>query len=59
MRTSFLAILAFLMRDLREEKGITKAEIAGWGKADNGKSALFVENLMKFCKLVDFDAQNY
>ncbi|MBN3135831.1 helix-turn-helix domain-containing protein [Pectobacterium punjabense] len=65
MKTSFLTILAFHMRDLREEKGITQAVIAeklgmtsaGWGKVENGKSSLSVENLMKFCKLVDSDAQ--
>ena len=65
MKTSFLTILAFHMRDLREEKGITQAEIAeklgmtsaGWGKVENGKSSLSVENLMKFCKLADTDAQ--
>lgn len=65
MKTSFLTILAFHMRDLREEKGITQAEIAeklgmtsaGWGKVENGKSSLSVENLMKFCKFADTDAQ--
>ncbi|MBX4507762.1 transcriptional regulator [Klebsiella oxytoca] len=65
MKTSFLTILAFHMRDIREEKGVTQAEIAeklgmtsaGWGKVENGKSTLSVENLMKFCKLVDIDAQ--
>ncbi|HIG8873016.1 TPA: helix-turn-helix domain-containing protein [Raoultella terrigena] len=59
MKTSFLTILAFHIRDLREERGITQAEIAeklgmtsaGWGKIENGKSSLSVENLMKFCKV--------
>ncbi len=59
MKTSFLTILAFHIRDLRETRGITQAEIAeklgmtsaGWGKIENGKSSLSVENLMKFCKV--------
>lgn len=64
MKTSFMTILAFHIRDLRETKDITQAEIAeklgmtsaGWGKVENGKSSLSVENLMKFCKLIDNDA---
>ncbi|EPR0413013.1 helix-turn-helix domain-containing protein [Enterobacter asburiae] len=59
MKTSFLTILAFHIRDLREARGLTQAEIAeklgmtsaGWGKIENGKSSLSVENLMKFCKI--------
>ncbi|MEL8184992.1 helix-turn-helix transcriptional regulator, partial [Escherichia coli] len=50
MKTSYLTILAFHIRDLREEKGITQLDIAnklgmtsaGWGKIENGKSALSV-----------------
>ncbi|HAT2866212.1 TPA: helix-turn-helix transcriptional regulator [Serratia marcescens] len=64
MKTSFMTILAFHIRDLREIKGITQAEIAeklgmtsaGWGKIENGKSSLSVENLMKFSKLINSDA---
>ncbi|CAL6811842.1 TPA: helix-turn-helix transcriptional regulator [Escherichia coli] len=63
MKTSYLTILAFHIRDLREEKGITQLDIAnklgmtsaGWGKIENGKSALSVENMLKFCKVVDID----
>ncbi|MEE8731633.1 MAG: helix-turn-helix transcriptional regulator [Rahnella inusitata] len=59
MKTSFLTILAFHIRDIREDRGITQADVAeklgmtsaGWGKVENGKSSLSVENLLKFCKV--------
>ncbi|MBI6136904.1 helix-turn-helix transcriptional regulator [Serratia plymuthica] len=61
MKTSFLTLIAFHIRDLREQNGITQAEIAnklgmtsaGWGKVENGKSALSVENLLKFCRVLN------
>lgn len=61
MKTSFLTLIAFHIRDLREQHGITQAEIAnklgmtsaGWGKVENGKSALSVENLLKFCSVLN------
>ncbi|HAT4984070.1 TPA: helix-turn-helix transcriptional regulator [Serratia marcescens] len=61
MKTSFLTLIAFHIRDLREEHGVTQAEIAkklgmtsaGWGKVENGRSSLSVENLLKFCSVLN------
>jgi|SRR5699024_1767066 len=64
MKTSYLTILAFHIRDFREKYGVTQSDIAsglgitsaGWGKIENGKSSLSVENMMKFCKIINIDA---
>lgn len=63
MKTSYLTILAFHIRDFREKYGVTQSDIAsglGITSADGEKlkmvSPLSVENMMKFCKIINIDA---
>ena len=59
--TSVLTIMGLIFKELRLKKNITQSSIAkhigmtsaGWGKLENGKASLSVENMMLVCSFLD------
>ncbi|OBU28934.1 helix-turn-helix domain-containing protein [Photobacterium kishitanii] len=59
--TSVLTIMGLIFKELRLKKNITQSSIAehigmtsaGWGKLENGKASLSVENMMLVCSFLE------
>ncbi|MGR5238631.1 helix-turn-helix transcriptional regulator [Vibrio alfacsensis] len=65
--TSLLTVIGLCLKELRIKREITQGEMAkhigmtnaGWGRLENGKASLSVENMIRACHFLDMTPQDF